>query len=118
MFSVPRSDEFSPLKNAPGTGVDCPETSRRDLYQQSVRFVQMAGGIIQVVDESSGVEPIIKSTTTGDASAASAPAVPIFEISALVSFDGEGLDAIKGKTIRIDKPTHIADIADLIKLAS
>ncbi|ORX70721.1 nucleotide-diphospho-sugar transferase [Linderina pennispora] len=77
ILEVDRRDQFSPLKNAPGTGVDCPETSRSDLISQCIRFVEAAGGKVQSVDGQQ----------------------PAFEISALVSYAGEGLESLKGKTL-------------------
>jgi len=71
VLEVERKEEFSPLKNAPGTGSDDPETSRRDLLAQHKRFLEAAGA--QVKD---GIE---------------------IEISPLVSYAGEGLDSLKGK---------------------
>lgn len=71
VLEVERNEEFSPLKNAPGTGSDDPETSRRDLLSQHKRFLENAGA--QVKD---GVE---------------------IEISPLVSYAGEGLESVKGK---------------------
>ncbi|KAH9897757.1 nucleotide-diphospho-sugar transferase [Cubamyces lactineus] len=72
VLEVVRADEFSPLKNAPGTGSDDPETSRRDLLAQHRRFLEAAGA--KVLD---GVE---------------------IELSPLVTYAGEGLESVKGKT--------------------
>lgn len=72
VLEVPRNEEFSPLKNAPGTGSDDPETSRRDLLAQHRRFLEAAGASV-----ADGVE---------------------IEISPLVSYAGEGLESLKGKT--------------------
>ncbi len=72
VLEVVRNEEFSPLKNAPGTGSDDPETSRRDLLNQHKRFLEAAGATVE-----DGVE---------------------IEVSPLVSYAGEGLDSIKGKT--------------------
>ncbi|KAJ6520126.1 nucleotide-diphospho-sugar transferase [Mycena sanguinolenta] len=72
VLEVLREEEFSPLKNAPGTGSDDPETSRRDLLAQHRRFLEKAGATVQ-----DGVE---------------------IEISPLVSYAGEGLQSVKGKT--------------------
>ncbi|KAJ6609399.1 nucleotide-diphospho-sugar transferase [Mycena sp. CBHHK59/15] len=72
VLEVVRDEEFSPLKNAPGTGSDDPETSRRDLLQQHRRFLERAGATV-----ADGVE---------------------IEISPLVSYAGEGLESVKGKT--------------------
>jgi len=71
VLEVERNEEFSPLKNAPGTGSDDPTTSRADLLTQHKRFLENAGA--QVND---GVE---------------------IEISPLVSYAGEGLESVKGK---------------------
>nr|CAG8564554.1 6837_t:CDS:2 [Entrophospora candida] len=90
VLEVDRKEEFSPLKNAPGTGADDPDTSRRDIINQHVRFVENAGG------------KVIK----GDADSSFT-----FEISPLVSYAGEGLDSLKGKTIKtpvtIEKPEDL-----------
>ena len=57
-LEVPREDEFSPLKNAKGTGEDDPDTSRRDLLQQGKKWVERAGGTVVSENEAdhSGVE--------------------------------------------------------------
>ncbi|KAI0094431.1 nucleotide-diphospho-sugar transferase [Irpex rosettiformis] len=72
VLEVARNEEFSPLKNAPGTGSDDPETSRRDLLAQQKRFLERAGA---------GVDKDVE-----------------IEISPLVSYAGEGLEGVKGKT--------------------
>jgi len=72
VLEVARNEEFSPLKNAPGTGSDDPETSCRDLLAQHKRFLERAGAKVK-----EGVE---------------------IEISPLVSYAGEGLESVKGKT--------------------
>ncbi|RKP24739.1 nucleotide-diphospho-sugar transferase [Syncephalis pseudoplumigaleata] len=90
VFEVDRAEEFSPLKNAPGTGVDCPETSRRDIVAQHVRFVTAAGG--RVVP---GAGETAEQMT--------------FEISPLVSYAGEGLAPVQGKTITTPCHRHAHD---------
>lgn len=72
VLEVERKEEFSPLKNAPGTGSDDPDTSRRDLLNQHKTFLENAGATVK-------------------------PEVEI-EISPLVSYSGEGLASVKGKT--------------------
>jgi UDP-N-acetylglucosamine/UDP-N-acetylgalactosamine diphosphorylase len=42
-LEVLREDEFSPLKNARGTGQDDPDTSRRDVMAQGRRWAEQAG---------------------------------------------------------------------------
>lgn len=72
MLEVERKEEFSPLKNAPGTGTDDPQTSRRDLLEQQRRWLQAAGANVP-----EGIE---------------------VELSPLVTYFGEGLEHFKGKT--------------------
>jgi UDP-N-acetylglucosamine/UDP-N-acetylgalactosamine diphosphorylase len=70
-LEVARADEFSPLKNAPGTGSDDPGTSRRDLLALHRRFLEAAGATL-----ADGIE---------------------IELSPLVTYSGEGLETVKGK---------------------
>lgn len=72
VLEVERNQEFSPLKNAPGTGSDDPSTSRRDLLAQHKHYLEKSGAIVK-----DGVE---------------------IELSPLVSYAGEGLESVKGKT--------------------
>ena len=56
-LEVKREDEFSPLKNAKGTGEDDPDTSKRDITNQGKRWVQTAGGTVEDEGgEDAGVE--------------------------------------------------------------
>ncbi|KAI7871041.1 nucleotide-diphospho-sugar transferase [Spinellus fusiger] len=94
-LEVDRKEDFSPLKNAPGTGVDCPETSRRDIVAQHVRFIEAAGG--KVVGPHSDNFELLQ-----------------FEVSPWVSYAGEGLaDIVRGKTITA--PAVIETREDLIR---
>lgn len=45
-MEVKREDEFSPLKNAKGTGEDDPDTSKKDILDQGKRWIKNAGGIV------------------------------------------------------------------------
>ncbi|PVU96152.1 hypothetical protein BB559_002498 [Furculomyces boomerangus] len=74
VLNVKREELFSPLKNPPGSSSDCPETSRADLIRLHVKFAEDAGAIVQG-----------KARTS-------------FEISPLVSYFGEGLEHLAGKT--------------------
>jgi UDP-N-acetylglucosamine/UDP-N-acetylgalactosamine diphosphorylase len=97
VLEVDRKDEFSPLKNAPGAGADCPETSRRDIVAQHVRFIEAAGG--KVVGEHQDDYELLQ-----------------FELSPWVSYTGEGLaDYVAGKTITV--PAIIETKEDLIRFA-
>ncbi|KAK7403040.1 UDP-N-acetylglucosamine pyrophosphorylase [Neonectria punicea] len=75
-FEVKREDEFSPLKNAPGTGEDDPDTSKLDIMTQGKRWVEAAGAIVVGDKAEKGVE-----------------------VSPLISYGGEGLEKVKGKEI-------------------
>lgn len=55
-FEVDRKEEFSPLKNARGTGEDDPDTSKRDIMQQGERWLQAAGATVVSEGEKTGVE--------------------------------------------------------------
>ncbi|KAK3055195.1 UDP-N-acetylglucosamine pyrophosphorylase [Extremus antarcticus] len=77
-MEVKREDEFSPLKNAKGTGEDDPDTSRRDILQQGRRFLEGVGATVTSEEQSdSGVE-----------------------VSPLISYGGEGLEFLTGREIR------------------
>lgn len=93
VLEVAREEEFSPLKNAPGSGSDCPETSRRDIIAQHIRFVKNAGGDVHH-DAGNDVTDLK------------------FEISPLVSYSGEGLkEILNGKTI--PTPNYIDSVEKL-----
>jgi UDP-N-acetylglucosamine/UDP-N-acetylgalactosamine diphosphorylase len=75
-LEVRREDEFSPLKNAPGTGEDDPQTSRRDIMTQGRRWVEAAGGVVVGDKADEGVE-----------------------VSPLISYGGEGLEYLRGREV-------------------
>lgn len=76
-LEVKREDEFSPLKNASGTGEDDPETSKHDIMDQGKRWVEASGAIVEGETADIGVE-----------------------VSPLFSYGGEGLEKLSGRTIR------------------
>ncbi|KAL3494297.1 nucleotide-diphospho-sugar transferase [Aspergillus germanicus] len=76
-IEVRREDEFSPLKNARGTGEDDPDTSKRDIMSQGQRWIETAGGVVVTEEDAVGVE-----------------------VSPLISYGGEGLEFLKGREIR------------------
>ena len=75
-MEVKREDEFSPLKNAKGTGEDDPDTSRNDILTQGRRFLENAGATVVSEGEDTGVE-----------------------VSPLISYAGEGLQNMNGRKI-------------------
>jgi len=88
-YEVVREGEFSAVKNAPGAGVlDSPETARNDLSLYHQALARKAGAKL--------VE-------------ASSTATSLFEISPLVSYQGEDLEeVVKGKTFTL--PYHLASL--------
>ena len=55
-MEVKREDEFSPLKNAKGTGEDDPDTSKRDILGQGSRWIKAAGALVSSETDDIGVE--------------------------------------------------------------
>uniref|UniRef100_A0A7S3LWH2 UDP-N-acetylglucosamine diphosphorylase n=1 Tax=Palpitomonas bilix TaxID=652834 RepID=A0A7S3LWH2_9EUKA len=79
-LEVVREEEFSPVKNAPGSKADSPDTARALLSNLHRRRLEAAGATIH-----------------GEG---------LVEVSPIVSYDGEGLDAVaKGK--EFTAPIHI-----------
>lgn len=78
-MEVRREDEFSPLKNAKGTGEDDQDTSKRDIMAQGAKWLKAAGAV--VVSEDGKNEDGI-------------------EVSPLISYGGEGLEFMSGRTVK------------------
>ncbi|KAF2030513.1 nucleotide-diphospho-sugar transferase [Setomelanomma holmii] len=76
-MEVKREDEFSPLKNARGTGEDDPDTSKQDIMTQGKKWVHAAGATVVSEDPKAGIE-----------------------VSPLISYGGEGLDFLKSRTVK------------------
>lgn len=55
-MEVKREDEFSPLKNAKGTGEDDPDTSKKDIMDQGKRWAQAAGATVVSENKDDGIE--------------------------------------------------------------
>lgn len=83
IWEVPREEEFSPLKNSDDARKDCPSTCRSDLYTQHYKWLKSAGALFEnkiVEQQSTKIE---------------------FEVSPLVSYNGEGLSQlVSGKVLR------------------
>lgn len=67
-MEVKREDEFSPLKNAKGTGEDDPDTSKKDILDQGKRWVQSVGGTVisegDSVNDGVEVSPLVSFVST------------------------------------------------------
>ncbi len=55
-MEVKREEEFSPLKNAKGTGEDDPDTSRKHILDQGRRWLEAAGATVVSESELTEVE--------------------------------------------------------------
>lgn len=87
VWEVMRQEEFSPLKNADPAKKDTPATARADLYALHRTYITRAGGLIDCRTKGS--------VATGRSSSTEEPQSEITcEISPLVTYDGEGLEAI------------------------
>ena len=82
LFEASRADEFAPVKNAPGTAKDSPDTAREMISEQAKRWVRAAGA--RLGDEH------------GEG---------LCEVSPLVSYGGEGLENKVGEVLEI--PFHL-----------
>ena len=71
-LEIERSDEFAPVKNAPGSADDSPDTAREMIYALHKRWLEKAGAVLSSSSSSSMVE-----------------------VSPLLSYGGEGLEAFK-----------------------
>jgi len=91
VWEVLREDEFSPLKNADGAAKDTPTTARQALFSLHRRYLLQAGA--QLLDDQGN-------TITEDSD------VGVYEISPLVSYDGEGLEAVV-KGSKYTAPLHL-----------
>jgi len=76
IYEVERRLEFAPVKNAPGSSSDSPDTARSMISSMAKEWLQAAGA-----------------TLTGDVES------DCCEISPLISYAGEGLEHYKGKEV-------------------
>jgi UDP-N-acetylglucosamine/UDP-N-acetylgalactosamine diphosphorylase len=86
VVEVERCDEFAPVKNEPGHTTDSPDTAMLLMSNQAKRWLLKAGA------------NIINTSTVNTKD-------DIYEISPLLSYDGEGLDKFNG--INISSPVYL-----------
>jgi UDP-N-acetylglucosamine/UDP-N-acetylgalactosamine diphosphorylase len=83
IYEVKRNEEFAPVKNAPGSPADSPDSARQMISDQALRWVTRAGIILHNGDR--------KERTDYN---------NLCEISPLVSYAGEGIEEqLKGQEI-------------------
>lgn len=95
-MEVKREDEFSPLKNARGTGEDDPDTSKRDVLAQGKRWAEAAGATVTSEEPVTGVEisPLISYVRV---------LLHLLQLAAANKIDrqgGEGLEFLSAKQIK------------------
>lgn len=89
LMEVIRSEEFSPVKNAPGSLNDSPDTARQHVLDLHTSWVRENGGII--------------------------PEGKYVEVSPLESYAGENLEWVKGRTFRFEEDS--TEISSAVKSA-
>jgi len=90
VFEVERADEFSPVKNAPGSKSDSPDTARAIISSLHKSWLQNAG-------------------VSFTSPAAHSSEEPLCEISPLVSYAGEGLEKMKDQSFPLPVLVQLAD---------
>lgn len=85
LFEAAREDEFAPVKNAPGSSTDSPDTAREMISRQARRWALAAGA--KPDSKGGGGEALL------------------CEISPLVSYGGEGLEGRVGELSGV--PFHL-----------
>lgn len=101
VMEVLREDEFAPVKNEPGNPVDSPDTARSLISRQAMRWLTAAGAtVVNALGE-----VVASPGTSGSSDSGSSGILPpdrLCEISPLVSYQGEGLEArFSGKTVTL-----------------
>ena len=76
LMEVKREEEFSPVKNAPGSANDSPDTARQHVLSLHASWIAAQGGMFEDAEQTA------------------------VEVSPLVSYAGENLEWTKGRTFR------------------
>jgi UDP-N-acetylglucosamine/UDP-N-acetylgalactosamine diphosphorylase len=100
VLSGPRDDEFAPVKNHPGASSDTPESAVAMLSRQGLRWLREAGAVIAWKRPGSDAnaegdvnfveEDLQSAITRGEV---------LCEISPLLSYEGENLDAFRDQRV-------------------
>jgi UDP-N-acetylglucosamine/UDP-N-acetylgalactosamine diphosphorylase len=95
VMEVKREEEFAPVKNAPGSSTDSPDTARALLSKQGTQWLEQVGAVVLAESEENeeeGADHHLKKEC---------------EISSLLSYAGEGLEHLRGAKIAL--PCYLAD---------
>ncbi|KAL6060924.1 UDP-N-acetylglucosamine pyrophosphorylase [Balamuthia mandrillaris] len=93
-FEVPREQEFSPLKNGAESLVDCPRTCRLHLSRLHKSFIQAAGGkIVQLQHKKKPKRRNGEEKEAAEEEEKEEDLIYTVEVSPLLSYAGEGLEA-------------------------
>lgn len=91
VVEVARDDEFAPVKNEPGNVADSPDTARLLLHRQARRWLTSVGAVLPRTD----AEEEAAAQATG-----TFPVEWLYEVSPLLSYEGENLDVFAGVTVQ------------------
>lgn len=95
IFRVPRTEEFAPLKNASGAACDSPERCVEMLFALHVKYLQEAGALIGGGENGANGDKGENEENGENRENGNC----CIEISPALSYEGEGLEAFKGKQL-------------------
>lgn len=103
VMEVDREDEFAPVKNEPGNPVDSPDTARAMISAQAIRWLEAAGASV-----ATSKKRVLVESDDSVLHSAEEPhyQAPLCEISPLLTYGGEGLEAYRGVTVSL--PSYLS----------